>query len=505
VPDYGLTTEGLVIKSLAIIDAEIDASLRATFGDQINTLPPTVFGQLKGIVSERESLIWELVEDVYNAQYPDSAEDASLDNVSAITGITRLSAVASTVDMALFGTATTVIPAGTVFSIPGVTDTSFSTDEPATLDTGVDEIQTITFSGTPTSGAFKLIYDGESTNELWFFVTSAYVTTELNGLSGLSEVIVTGTFAAGFVITFAGADGKREQATLTYSDNTLDDGAAVTIVVTETTPGEYQATVGCTALETGALQAISQTITSVDTPVTGLDSVFNPLDATVGRDIESNIELRIRRGLSTQISEAGPTDAIRNKILSLNDDETKTVLESVIVLENYTTVTDAKGLPPKSFEAVVYEFGGANDRDQEVAEAIYAAKPAGIEAHGDKDFTVTDSQGFDHTVKFTEPDEVDIYLILDLTVDSTYPDGGDDTLEADVVEWGNEIGVGNDVIVYPSLVGQLNGVTGITDVVVKIGITASPTLDNNIDIDDGTGGNVELSRWDTTRITINHV
>jgi hypothetical protein len=43
------------------------------------------------------------------------------------------------------------------------------------------------------------------------------------------------------------------------------------------------------------------------------------------------------------------------------------------------------------------------------------------------------------------------------------------------------------------------------DVVVRIGTTASPGSDDNVDIDDGTGGDVEMSFWDTANMTVVHL
>lgn len=503
---YGVTAEGFISKTLAIIQDEVDEALKSTFGAYINTLPQSIFGQLKGIFSERESLIWELAEAVYNSQYPDTAEGTSLDNVSAIIGLTRLSAVASTiVGQALFGTLGTVIPAGTVFSVAGNMDVKFSTDDEVTLIAGTDEVQTITFSATPDSGSITFVFKTETTAAIAYDDAASDLQDALNALDSLSAVTVSGSFAAGFVVTFAGADGKQEQPALAEGTNTLLNGATpVTITVTETTPGVYQGQANCTATETGPLVANAETVTVIDNPIAGLTSVFNPEDAVTGRDLETDAEFRIRRNNRLQISLAGPLEAIISAILELNDDETEPEL-TVTVFENYTNTTDAMGLPAKSFEAFVYQAGGVTTRDQEIADAIFAAKPAGIEAHGDVSKTVTDSQGFDHTIKFSRPTEVDIYLELDLTVTSDYPVDGDTVLKATLVEWGNALGVGEDIIVYPSLIAQLMAVDGITDVVIRIGTAASPTLDDNIDIDDGTGGDVELSRWDTSRITIAHI
>lgn len=501
---FGITTAGFVAKTLADIKAEVEDALRTTFGEQINLLPESVFGQLVGIFSERESLLWELAEVAYDSQYPESAEDVSLDFVLALTGLVRLSALESIViGQALFGTPTTVIPISTGFSVNGNPDAKFQTIEEVTFGVGVDEVQTITFSATPTGGSFKLNHSGEITAAILFSEGSTEVQTALNALSSLSGLTVSGSFAVGFVVTFAGDDGKQEQPILVEDINTLINGGAVTITITETTPGEYQAQVNCQAITTGPTIANALTLTVIDNPVSGLTRVFNPEDAVIGRNIETDAEARNRRRNRLQISLAGPLEAIRSALLKLNDDTGAIELESVVLFENITIITDVRGIPPKAFEAFVYQAGGATARDQEIADAIWASKPAGIESHGDVSKTATDSQGLPHTIKFSRPDEVDIYLILDLTVDSNYPADGDAQVEAVMVAWGNALGVGQDVIVFPALVAQLDNISGITDIVVKIGIAPAPTLDDNIIIDDGTGGDVELSRWDTGRVEVN--
>lgn len=504
---FGITPTGFKRKTLADIKSELETDYRAKFGNQINVSPESVIGQEIAIYAERESEVWQLFEDAYNSQYRGTASGVSLENVGDITTIQRLSAQASRIiGLALFGTLATLIPAGTQFSVSGDSSKRFSSDVNVTLIAGTDEIQTITFSATPSAGSFKLVHDGNETSLINWDDTNTDVQNALNALSSLSAVTVSGSFAAGFVVTFAGVDGKQEQPLLTTDSNTLTNGGAVTITVTETTPGIYQGQVNCTALATGPTEVAEKALSVIDTPVAGLDSVFNPDIAVIGRDIETDSEYRIRQNNTLQISDAGPLEAIRTAILDLNDDTTKTTIQSVLVFENISNLDpDARGIPRNAIEAFVYLTGGLTDRDQEIAQAIFDSKAGGIEPHGDISKTVTDSQNFDHTIKFSRPTVVDIYLILDLTITSDYPSDGDTQAKNIMETWGNGLGVGQDVIVYPSLVAQLDAIPGITDIVVKIGTAPAPTLDDNIVIDDGEtpGVTVELSVWDIANITVN--
>ncbi len=402
---YGLTPQGFVIKTLDEIKQEMDAALRAVFGAQINTSAQSVFGQLIGIFAEREALLWELLADIYNAQYPATAEDISLDLAAALTGHVRLPARAGIIeDVQLSGTVGTVVPAGVVFSVADNPDARFKTEQQVTIGAG-------------------------------------------------------GTIEA-----------------------------------------------DCIALETGPVEVQPGTLTRIDTPIAGLDAVTNPNAAITGRDLETDAELRIRRNGNLQFSRSGPVEAIRSAILALNDDTTKTAIEHVVVFENYSLATDARGLPGKSFEAVIYQAGASTERDQEIAETIFLkAKPAGIEPYGSVSVQVTDSQGFGHTCWFTRPTQVPIYLELDLSVTADYPADGDDYIKDKIAAWGNALGPGADVIVYPALVSQLADIVGIVDVALRIGRAASPAGDDNVDIDDGTGGDVEMSQWDPVDMTVVHI
>jgi len=516
--EYGITNQGFVIKTLSVIMEEIDIALKESFGNQINTLPETVFGQLKSIYAEREKLLWELAQDIYNSQYPNTSSGVSLENVGDFNLLEKLEARESTiVTQVLFGTASTVIPAGTKISVETDTSTIFKTDEEIILVAGVDEVQTIGFSATPDEGSITFFYNTEETTALVYNDATPATTLQgyLRALTGLSEVTVSGSFASDFVITFAGDDGKQEQPLLIEGTNTLKESSVVvTTTIAETTPGEYQGTVGMTCIETGASNANAKTLTVIDNPISGFTRTFNIEDAVLGRDEETDPEFRLRRVERLTTSQAGPVEAIKTHILRLNDDEYVDLsqLTDVIVYENVTDVTDAKNMPPHSIMAVVRQEGDVDTRDQEIAQAIFESKCAGIEtswgnAVGGNQVskTVTDTMNIDHIIKFARPDSIDIYLgLYNFATNSDYPTDGDNQLKTVLVTWGNTLGVGQDVIVYPSLIAQIAAIPGITDFVVRIdtSVISGSSTDDNIDVSDGTTTAPEFSLWGTTNITI---
>jgi hypothetical protein len=111
---------------------------------------------------------------------------------------------------------------------------------------GTDEVQTITFGGTPTGGTFRFSYGGLTTGAItWSNVNAtlvAAIDAALEALPSIGASNVTtavGTMTAGIgtiTVTFVAGLGKRAVVTLGVADNSLT-GTAPTLAVAETTPG----------------------------------------------------------------------------------------------------------------------------------------------------------------------------------------------------------------------------------------------------------------------------
>lgn len=494
---FGLTSTGFNTKRLADITAEINAALQAELGAGINLSPSSPLGQIVGIIAEQEAQIWELAEGVYNSQYPDTAENTSLDNVASITNITRIPATKSVVEVRVFGTALTTIPAIGAFIISVLGDSTarfVNTETGAIAAAGIDEVQNIAFTPTPTAGNWKLRYNGsETTGALAFNETAGNVQTALNGLTSLSGVTVTGSMAAGFDVTFAGADGDQDQPLLEVVDNTLSAPGVVTATVTETTRG-WQPFIDLDfAAETaGPTQAPTGSLTVIETPAAGIDGVENLAAADVGNDTETDAELRQRRQQQLQRAGSATVEGIRNNVLEVEN------VDQVLVIENSTLIVDAGGRPGKSFETVVQ--GGAN---ADIAQAIFEAKPAGIEAYGDIIVAVTDSQGFSHNIGFSRPTDIDIWMIVNITpnVDpsegAVYPVDGDAQVTAKVLEFAADLQIGNDVIVN-QFYTPINEVDGVFGIQILVGFANPPVASANLSI-----AADEIAVFDAARITVN--
>lgn len=131
----GLEATGFVPKTQDEIIDELGASLRAVLGESLDTSAQSVLGQLIGILAEREADSWDVAQGVYGSFYPDTAEGAALDHVSAITGTIRQPARKSTVTITFSGTSGSTVVAGTVVSVTG-TGARFVTLADATVGGG---------------------------------------------------------------------------------------------------------------------------------------------------------------------------------------------------------------------------------------------------------------------------------------------------------------------------------------------------------------------------------
>jgi uncharacterized phage protein gp47/JayE len=382
---YGISSTGFSRPRLIDIQTAIQQTLQATFGQGINLSAESIFGQLVGIFSEREDLLWQGLQDVYNSQYPDTAFGVSLDNVAALTGTQRLAAKPAFVALTLTGAVGTIIPAGSLVSVPN----------------GGPQFQT------------------------------------------LAQVAI-------------------------------GSGGTVTVTAESSVSGN--------------ITALAGTISKIVTPINGWSAVTNPADATTGSTEESDSALRIRRAAQLQKAGSGTLEAIRSRLLAV------TGVFQAIVFENDSDEPDTASRPPHSFECFV--AGGAA---QNIADTIWAAKPAGIQPFGTIATPITDSQGLTHIINWSRPIQKSIYCIVNLTVNPTkFPTTGAASALAAVLAYGLGLGIGDPVIVSPSMVSSLSAITGILNAQILVGLSANPTSSSNI-----IQAINELAVFDSSRVVVN--
>lgn len=244
----------------------------------------------------------------------------------------------------------------------------------------------------------------------------------------------------------------------------LNGGNAVTATPSTQTQGVLPSVeVTAVATVTGPVVAPANTLVVQVSPIVGIASVTNPLDAELGSDLESDADAKQRRNESLAFPGNSTIPAILAEILQLDG------VEAARGFENTSMITDPAGRPPKSYEIIVQ--GGTN---LDIRDVMWATKPAGIQQVGDIVEPLIDSQGFNQEVRFSRPTAVLIYIIIDLQTDAQYPGDGDDQVKAALVAFGEGLNIGQDIIVMPKLACALEEIPGILDVNIRIGAAPIP-------------------------------
>ncbi|MBF6416977.1 major capsid protein [Nocardia cyriacigeorgica] len=103
----------------------------------------------------------------------------------------------------------------------------------------VNEVQTVTITGSPTGGHFTLTFGGDTTANIGHNASAAHVQSVLAALPsiGAGNVAVTGSAAAGYAVTFQGALGATNVPLMTADGSTLTGGTAPAVNVVQTTAG----------------------------------------------------------------------------------------------------------------------------------------------------------------------------------------------------------------------------------------------------------------------------
>lgn len=343
---------------------------------------------------------------------------------------------------------------------------------------------------------------------------NAILAAKLRELWELAEVVYNARVPAG--ATYAALDGVAEITAIerlaaTYGTVTLTVtlGAGVTLpagaiasvtgqpanrwvttaAATNSSGVQAPVSVAARAETAGLYRANAGTITVIATPTTGWVSVTNASDAAPGAPAETDAQLRRRRDTTIRAGGSSPLDAVR---LALSEVSSVT---QVRVFSNDTDAVDSDGRPPHSIDAIV--VGGT---DQAVADALWAAKAAGIETWGSTAATVTDEGGVSRSVSFSRPTVVNVYVTATVERDpSVYP-----TAAALLAVVGTALAAVGDLLqvgevvrveLLRSTIFRLPGVIDVPS--VRLGRAASPVGTGNLLV-----GRRELASLDSSRVAV---
>jgi hypothetical protein len=156
----------------------------------------------------------------------------------------------------------------------------------------------------------------------------------------------------------------------------------------------------------------------------------------------------------------------------------------------------------KSFECVV-EGGTDND----VANKIWNTKPAGIQTFGNinsgNGIPIVDSMGNTQVIFFSRPTPIYIWVTVALTLysEETFPTNGVDSVALSILNYGNSLGIGIDVLLQRVL-AQIFNVPGIASGAMQIAATNLTTDNPSYGSADISIAENEVSVWDVSRIVV---
>lgn len=233
----------------------------------------------------------------------------------------------------------------------------------------------------------------------------------------------------------------------------------------------------------------SNSLVAVPSPPAGVNTVTNRYSTgdgdftdtsgnrfRIGSARETDTELRERAVDATTGGGSATHEAIVGHLVNTVEN-----VRSVTLFENKTENdnTGSGGLPPHSFEAVV--FGGDSG---DIARAIFEKKAvtardyAGANGNAVTETVVAETNDQERDISFSRPNALNIDLTLDLVINDNYI--GDDALKNQIVRYiggfrtnGDDViglGVGEDVIIDT-----------IRDIVVGADDTGVVAFDNSVD------------------------
>lgn len=198
--------------------------------------------------------------------------------------------------------------------------------------------------------------------------------------------------------------------------------------------GTVNITVGC---ETVGTTGNAITINAIVNPIANIDSISFCEQTRIAEDVESDYDLRQRFAMAIEGYGGSSVEAIRAAVLQVTN------VKSVFIVENATNKTDGDGRPPHSFETYVY---GGEDYEQEIADAIWGIKPAGIQTVGDQAVTILDACGNEQVIYYSPATTIGVFVKISIKTDDDFPADGEEQITTNIAERINELDLGESLI-----------------------------------------------------------
>jgi uncharacterized phage protein gp47/JayE len=464
----GITENGFETKRLPDVLDSLRTKAKDNFGQNINTDPDSVMGQLIDTVGAEIATLWQTAEAAYASRDPAAAEGVLLDVLSYIIGINRKSPTKGSVVLSPLvagDDGITTIPSGSVFveSTTGLRYTS-------------------TASITPVSTACTFFVFASSISDFSLHAGEDAIIT-IDGVANVFEIPVACTqaqFTAGVIAAVKAQTGSHNWTAVdffgwpaAYSTDNNTVTATINGVTTEVIIAFVGSSVNALAEDYDTRTISPLSTFNLVNPITGVSTALNLLASVPGTDTETDVELRLRRQESLATAGASTLESIVSKVRGLSG------VTAAVGYENTTNATDSYSRPAKSFEIVVV---GGDSTD--IATTISEWKPAGIETTygnattGATTVQVPDLNGVDKPINFSiaQPQYVHIRAEYKLYNEERFLETGAQGIKDALYNFGvsGEYRINKDIIPQRLLGDIYDSVSGISSVSFRLDTTAAP-------------------------------
>lgn len=442
-----ITNKGFEETRFEDIVANINSDLVSNLSTNFNTSPDTVLGIITSIFSSAISDQEQLAVAIASNLSLDTAEGVYLDRLSALIGLRRLRKGFSTgsvyVKCSIDGK---VFPTGVSF-----TDSQSNNYQTSTSNTiSSQSCSEISLTPNVNIGTFSLTINGTN------FTVSVSNSTSLSDIAQAIVNEIASTAPTKYTV-------ERSGAILTiasinpYTPIEVFRGATITYT-------EIEGVLPVVSVVTGKINPQVGTINTINNNTSNVVSVTNYDTFNIGRDEETDGELRVRHTASVQISGNATIDSIAATLRDISG------VTLVRVFPNETTTTDTDGRPPHSYECIVE--GGQVDL---ISQAIWDSKPAGVSTYGELTNIVTDYTNSLQAVRWSRP--IPVYVNVKVTYSSyteeALPDDANEAIKQAVVDYGSGLALDADIIPQRFFGKVYDAIDGIGSMTIQIGTSHS--------------------------------
>lgn len=194
-------------------------------------------------------------------------------------------------------------------------------------------------------------------------------------------------------------------------------------------------TVTATCQSLGAVAAQPGTVTKIETPTFGWQTVTNAAAAALGQPVETDAELRARQSKSVATPSQTVFEGIVGSVANIPG------VNRIAGYENDTDATDSNGVPAHTI-AIVAEGGDST----EIAQTIAEKKTPGTGTFGAISNTIIDSVGSSHIIRFARPTNITVKVNLTIKALAGFSASIQPAIKQALVDFLNAMPIGQKVV-----------------------------------------------------------